>query len=54
MMTCRILEGTNTSHIDEVQHGYENMEHFTADFELQRRALMKVDFTTRKKQEVVT
>ncbi|KAL6103678.1 trim55 [Pungitius sinensis] len=41
----KIVEGTNTSHIDKVQHGYENMEHFTADFELQRRALMKIDFT---------
>nr|XP_040028201.1 E3 ubiquitin-protein ligase TRIM63-like [Gasterosteus aculeatus aculeatus] len=48
----KIVEGTNTSHIDEVQHGYENMEHFTADFELQRRALMKVDFTTHDQEDV--
>ncbi|KAM8849200.1 E3 ubiquitin-protein ligase TRIM63-like isoform 2-T2 [Spinachia spinachia] len=48
----KILEGTNTSHIDKVQHGYENMEHFTAHFELQRRALMKVNFTAHDQQDV--
>ncbi|XP_023267828.1 E3 ubiquitin-protein ligase TRIM63-like isoform X2 [Seriola lalandi dorsalis] len=40
----KIVEGTNTSHLDKLQHGYENMEHFTADFDRQRRALSNVDF----------
>ncbi|XP_044075563.1 E3 ubiquitin-protein ligase TRIM63-like [Siniperca chuatsi] len=40
----KIVEGTDTSHLDKVQHGYEKMEHFTADFDRQRRALMNVDF----------
>ncbi|XP_074505910.1 tripartite motif-containing protein 54-like isoform X2 [Sebastes fasciatus] len=40
----RMMAGSDTSHMDKVQHGYEKMEHFTADFERQRRALMKVDF----------
>ncbi|XP_033505418.2 E3 ubiquitin-protein ligase TRIM63-like [Epinephelus lanceolatus] len=40
----KIVEGTNTSHMDKVQHGYEKMDHFTANFERQRRALMSVDF----------
>uniref|UniRef100_A0A3Q3WYT7 RING-type E3 ubiquitin transferase n=1 Tax=Mola mola TaxID=94237 RepID=A0A3Q3WYT7_MOLML len=40
----RIVEGGDVSHLDKVQHGYEKMEHFTADFERQRRALTKVDF----------
>uniref|UniRef100_A0A3B4TQI1 Tripartite motif-containing protein 54 n=1 Tax=Seriola dumerili TaxID=41447 RepID=A0A3B4TQI1_SERDU len=35
----KIVEGTNTSHLDKLQHGYENMEHFTANFDRQRRAL---------------
>lgn len=40
----RITEGTNTSHLDKVQHGYEKMDHFTVNVERQRRALVKVDF----------
>ncbi|XP_022622094.1 E3 ubiquitin-protein ligase TRIM63-like isoform X2 [Seriola dumerili] len=40
----KIVEGTNTSHLDKLQHGYENMEHFTANFDRQRRALSNVDF----------
>nr|XP_020480898.1 E3 ubiquitin-protein ligase TRIM63-like [Monopterus albus] len=40
----KIIEGTNTSHLDKLQHGYENMDHFTANFEHQRGALNKVDF----------
>ncbi|XP_075933589.1 tripartite motif-containing protein 54-like [Anarhichas minor] len=40
----KMVEGSSTSHMDKVQPGYENMEHFIADFEPQRRALMKVDF----------
>ncbi|KAI3374820.1 hypothetical protein L3Q82_021047, partial [Scortum barcoo] len=47
LLSClmfRIVEGTNTTHLDKVQHGYENMDHFTANFNCQRRALMSVDF----------
>ncbi|XP_047445287.1 tripartite motif-containing protein 55-like [Mugil cephalus] len=40
----KMLEGTNTSHLDQVQPGYEKMEHFTASFEKQRRALASIDF----------
>ncbi|XP_038575078.1 tripartite motif-containing protein 55a isoform X1 [Micropterus salmoides] len=40
----KIVKSTDTSHLDKVQHGYEKMEHFTANFERQRRALMNVDF----------
>ncbi|XP_040911732.1 E3 ubiquitin-protein ligase TRIM63-like isoform X2 [Toxotes jaculatrix] len=40
----RIVEGTNMSHLDKLQHGYENMEHFTTNFERQRQALANVDF----------
>lgn len=46
--TRRITEGTNTSHLDKLQPGYENMEHFSADFDRQRRALMNVDFIKRE------
>ncbi|XP_040002091.1 tripartite motif-containing protein 55-like [Xiphias gladius] len=40
----KIVEGTNTSHLDKLQQGYENMEHFTANFGRQRQALSSVDF----------
>ncbi|RVE61307.1 hypothetical protein OJAV_G00169320 [Oryzias javanicus] len=40
----KLMEGTNTSHLDKVQHGYENMEHFKANFECQRKALAEISF----------
>uniref|UniRef100_A0A4W6CHP0 Tripartite motif-containing protein 54 n=1 Tax=Lates calcarifer TaxID=8187 RepID=A0A4W6CHP0_LATCA len=43
-LQVKIVEGTNTSHLDKLQHGYENMDHFTANFDRQRRALTNVDF----------
>uniref|UniRef100_A0AAZ1XU41 Tripartite motif-containing protein 54 n=1 Tax=Oreochromis aureus TaxID=47969 RepID=A0AAZ1XU41_OREAU len=45
-----IMEGSDTSHLDKVQHGYENMDHFTADFEHQGRALSNIDFIKRKQR----
>uniref|UniRef100_A0A3Q1BBG0 Tripartite motif-containing protein 54 n=1 Tax=Amphiprion ocellaris TaxID=80972 RepID=A0A3Q1BBG0_AMPOC len=47
-LLTRIVEGTDTSHLDKVQPGYENMEHFMANFEHQRRALSIIDFIKRK------
>uniref|UniRef100_A0A3P8Q6T5 Tripartite motif-containing protein 54 n=1 Tax=Astatotilapia calliptera TaxID=8154 RepID=A0A3P8Q6T5_ASTCA len=44
------LNGSDTSHLDKVQHGYENMDHFTANFEHQRRALSDIDFIKRKQR----
>ncbi|XP_068603825.1 E3 ubiquitin-protein ligase TRIM63-like [Brachionichthys hirsutus] len=40
----KIVEGTDTSHLDKIQNGYENMDHLSANFERQRRALMNIDF----------
>ncbi|XP_056453681.1 E3 ubiquitin-protein ligase TRIM63-like isoform X1 [Gadus chalcogrammus] len=40
----KIVEGTNTSHLDKVERGYENMSHFTAHLERERRALQTIDF----------
>ncbi|XP_036940184.1 E3 ubiquitin-protein ligase TRIM63-like [Acanthopagrus latus] len=40
----KIVESSDTSQLDQVQHGYEKMEHFTANFDRQRRALMSIDF----------
>uniref|UniRef100_A0A8C2ZSX3 Tripartite motif-containing protein 54 n=1 Tax=Cyclopterus lumpus TaxID=8103 RepID=A0A8C2ZSX3_CYCLU len=47
----KILEGADTSHMEKIQHGYEDLEHFTADFEGQRRALAKVDFLQQYEDE---
>eukprot|EP00064_Thunnus_orientalis_P021130 superscaffoldBa00006231_g21285 len=44
----KLAEGTDTSRLEKVQPGYENMEHFTANFERQRRALASVDFIKRR------
>ncbi|XP_029380760.1 E3 ubiquitin-protein ligase TRIM63-like isoform X1 [Echeneis naucrates] len=40
----KITEGTNTSHLDKLQVGYDNMEHFTTNFGRQRRVLSSMDF----------
>ncbi|XP_030220421.1 tripartite motif-containing protein 55a isoform X2 [Gadus morhua] len=40
----KIVEGTNISHLDKVERGYENMSHFTAHLERERRALQTIDF----------
>ncbi|XP_068998396.1 E3 ubiquitin-protein ligase TRIM63-like [Embiotoca jacksoni] len=40
----KLVEGTSTSHLDKIQQGYENMEHFKANVRRQRRALASVDF----------
>uniref|UniRef100_A0A7N6BQ32 Tripartite motif-containing protein 54 n=1 Tax=Anabas testudineus TaxID=64144 RepID=A0A7N6BQ32_ANATE len=39
-----IVDGTNTSHLDKLQLGYENMDHFKANFDHQRRTLISIDF----------
>ncbi|XP_032422089.1 E3 ubiquitin-protein ligase TRIM63-like [Xiphophorus hellerii] len=40
----KLLQSTDTSHLDNVQPGYENMDHFTVNFDPQRKALADVDF----------
>ncbi|XP_035861290.1 E3 ubiquitin-protein ligase TRIM63-like isoform X1 [Sander lucioperca] len=40
----KMVEGSNTSHVEKLQLGYEKMDHFTVNFSRQRRALMAVDF----------
>lgn len=49
----RIAEGTVTSHLEKIQHGYEKMDHFTANFDRQRTALMNVDFIKCKKSPLI-
>ncbi|XP_017554632.2 tripartite motif-containing protein 55a isoform X1 [Pygocentrus nattereri] len=40
----KISESRNTSHLEKLERGYENMDHFTANFQPERRAILKIDF----------
>ncbi|XP_062841413.1 tripartite motif-containing protein 55b [Trichomycterus rosablanca] len=39
-------EGSDTSHLEEVERGYENMDHYNADFKKESKALRAIDFIT--------
>uniref|UniRef100_A0A672NR76 Tripartite motif-containing protein 54 n=1 Tax=Sinocyclocheilus grahami TaxID=75366 RepID=A0A672NR76_SINGR len=41
----QIAEGRNVSHLEKVERGYENMDHFTVNFSPERRAILSIDFT---------
>ncbi|XP_016108058.1 tripartite motif-containing protein 55-like [Sinocyclocheilus grahami] len=41
----KIAEGRNVSHLEKVERGYENMDHFTANFSSERRTILSMDFT---------
>lgn len=40
----RIAEASSTAHLDKVEHGYENMDHFKVDFRKESKALRTIDF----------
>ncbi|XP_051984805.1 tripartite motif-containing protein 55a isoform X2 [Xyrauchen texanus] len=40
----KIAEGRIVSHLEKVERGYENMDHFTANFQHERRAILSIDF----------
>uniref|UniRef100_A0AAY4AJU0 Tripartite motif-containing protein 54 n=1 Tax=Denticeps clupeoides TaxID=299321 RepID=A0AAY4AJU0_9TELE len=40
----QIAEGSNTSHLEKLERGYENMDHFTTSFTKERQALLSIDF----------
>ncbi|XP_053739361.1 E3 ubiquitin-protein ligase TRIM63-like [Synchiropus splendidus] len=46
----RMVEETDHRHLDKVQLGYENMEHFKANFSHQRRALESINFLTAQEE----
>ncbi|XP_026796703.3 E3 ubiquitin-protein ligase TRIM63 isoform X1 [Pangasianodon hypophthalmus] len=41
----KLAEGRNTSYLEKLERGYENMDHFTVSFEHERRAILNIDFT---------
>ncbi|XP_076837839.1 tripartite motif-containing protein 55a isoform X2 [Brachyhypopomus gauderio] len=40
----KVSESKNTSHLEKLERGYENMDHFTANFQSERRAILNIDF----------
>uniref|UniRef100_A0A8C7TQD4 Tripartite motif-containing protein 54 n=1 Tax=Oncorhynchus mykiss TaxID=8022 RepID=A0A8C7TQD4_ONCMY len=40
----KLIAGTNISNLDKVERGYDNMDHYAANFERERRALHTIDF----------
>lgn len=42
--TLRIADVSTTAHLDKVEHGYENMDHFSVEFRKESRALCSIDF----------
>lgn len=43
-------EATNTSHLEKVECGYENMDHYSVDFKKEHRALSAINFITGKNE----
>ncbi|XP_060755752.1 tripartite motif-containing protein 55b isoform X1 [Neoarius graeffei] len=44
-------EATNTSHLQKVERGYENMDHYYIDFKKERGALSAINFITDENEE---
>lgn len=40
----KIADASTTAHLDKVEHGYENMDHFSVEFRKESRALCSIDF----------
>lgn len=43
-----MIEATNTSHLEKVAYGYENMDHYRVDFKKEHIALNAINFITGK------
>lgn len=40
----RIAEASSIAHLDKVEHGYENMDHYNIEFKKEGKALRSIDF----------
>lgn len=40
----RISDASSTAHLDKVERGYENMDHFNVNFKKEGKALRSIDF----------
>ncbi|KAM9436406.1 tripartite motif-containing protein 55b isoform 2-T2 [Clarias gariepinus] len=47
----KMIEATNTSHLEKVAYGYENMDHYRVDFKKEHIALNAINFITDEDEE---
>ncbi|KAM3860713.1 tripartite motif-containing protein 55b [Diretmus argenteus] len=47
----KITDASSTAHLDKVERGYENMDHFIVDFKNEGRALRNIDFIQDEEDE---
>lgn len=50
----RIADASSTEHLDNVERGYENMDHFTVEFRKESKALRSIDFVQGGVAELMT
>lgn len=43
-LALRIADASSTAHLDKVERGYENMDHYKVEFARERKALGSLDF----------
>lgn len=43
-LALRIADASSAEHLDKVERGYENMDHFTVEFRKESKALRCIDF----------
>jgi len=47
----RLAEASSTAHLDKVERGYENMDHYSVDFKKESTALRGLDFLQGERSE---
>ncbi|XP_030205646.1 tripartite motif-containing protein 55 isoform X4 [Gadus morhua] len=47
----KLTDAASTAHLDKVEPGYENMDHFTVSFSRERQALSAIDFIHDEEEE---
>ncbi|XP_059901352.1 tripartite motif-containing protein 55-like isoform X3 [Gadus macrocephalus] len=47
----KLTDAASTTHLDKVEPGYENMDHFTVSFSRERQALSAIDFIHDEEEE---
>ena len=50
--TLRIAVASSPAHLDKVERGYENMDHYTVEFKREGMALRSIDFIQGERPEI--
>lgn len=48
----RITEASSTAHLDKIERGYENMDHYSVNFKKESQALRSIDFIQGDRVEI--